>query len=468
MNEKSKKVIRPLNRSILIAIVIFLSVLSIGVCVMQYYTYRGLLYNKYEEYIGSILKYTASVIDVDDLKECIETGEESDKYRELQRFLDHLRDNVDMHFLYVVIPLNTEEKDNMVNVIAAVSKYEYEYLADELVYLNMPTGDSYSPATAKKYLDAYNMGRLSFFEDITEWGDDYTGLLPLYDSSGHRVAALCMDVEIHHIHVSITVQMIKTILVIVLMGVIFAISFFVWADINITYPLETLERSVVSFAEISHRQRDPDALVMQPTDIHTRNEVESLAHAVEKMSEDMRDYVKSILSTEQELEKMNVIAHKDSLTGVNNKTSFDMHTEELNAKIERGESVEFAILMIDLNYLKLMNDNHGHECGDMYLKNCCNVICHVFTHSPVFRVGGDEFTVLLTGEDYENRNVLLAKVQLEYSKTSSCIKPWERLSVAMGLADYRPDSDRHVGNVLRRADRKMYLQKKKMKAFRTA
>ena len=135
----------------------------------------------------------AEDIDVDDLSNCIETRTESEKYYELQQTLDDIRARVDCHFIYIVIPLSTEPIDNMQNVIAGVGEYEYENMADQLVHLNMLTGDSYSPETAKKYLDAYNSGELSFFEEVSQWGDDYTGLLPLYDSHGDKVAALCVD-----------------------------------------------------------------------------------------------------------------------------------------------------------------------------------------------------------------------------------------------------------------------------------
>ena len=136
--------------------------------------------------------------------------------------------------------------DNVQNVIAAVSQYEYEYLADdELAHLNQLTGDSYSPSTAAKYLHAYESGELSFFEEASEWGVDFTGLLPLYDSEGNRVAALCMDVEVKAIHTQLFLYTVETILIIVLLGVLFSSIFIDWTDTNIVTPILHLERSVV-------------------------------------------------------------------------------------------------------------------------------------------------------------------------------------------------------------------------------
>lgn len=63
--------------------------------------------------------------------------------------------------------------------------------------------------------------------------------------------------------------------------------------------------------------------------------------------------------------------------------------------------------MIDLNYLKLINDNFGHDKGNIAIKKICNIVCVTFKHSPVFRIGGDEFVVILENEDYDNIHTLI-------------------------------------------------------------
>lgn len=426
----------------------------------QYFAFRKTLYRQYRDYIRNVLTYTASGIDADDLAKCIRMGEESDKYRQLQSFLDQIKENSELHFLYIVIPLNTAERDNMRNVIAGATKFEYEYESDELVKLDELTGDSYAPKTAEKYLRAYESGQLSFFEERSEWGDDYTGLLPLFDSAGNKVAALCMDVEIAHIHTQLAAQTLSTILVIALLGTLFAVIFIVWTDSNITWPIRQLERSVVQLAVRSHGQRNPDALVLRVPPIHTDNEIESLAQAIGQMSEDMRDYVKSILDTERELARMNVIAHKDALTHVKNKTAYERCSEELQERIGR-EKLEFAILMADVNRLKQINDAFGHERGDQYLKNCCAILCEVFSRSPIFRIGGDEFVAVLTGEDYLERKLLLRRARDVFQAAEELpeAEPWERASVSLGLAEYRERRDKRVKDVFERADRLMYREK---------
>ena len=67
----------------------------------------------------------------------------------------------------------------------------------------------------------------------------------------------------------------------------------------------------------------------------------------------------------------------------------------------------FAVCMFDCNCLKQINDEYGHDKGDIFLKETTRIICDVFEHSPVFRIGGDEFVAVLQNGDYENREALL-------------------------------------------------------------
>lgn len=456
---------KPLKRSILISVMVFDLTLCLVISLVQFFTYKTTMYERCASYIENVLRYTASAIDTDDLAECIRTGEESEKYRELQGFLDQVRGNMDLHFLYVIIPLNTEPTDNIQNVIAAVSAYEYEFMADEPVSLNQLTGDAYSPATAKKYLDAYNSGELSFFEEVSQWGDDYTGLMPLYDSQGNKVAALCMDVDIREINQSLVSSTVSTVLIIVLLGLLFSIAFFVWSDVNISNPIQQLEASVVSYARSSGQKRDPDALVLHIPAIETRNEVESLANAVVQLSENMRDYVISVQNAQKKQETMGALSHRDVLTHVGTKSAYTKYAASLQKKVADGPAA-FSIVLLNLIDLKRINETHGREQGDMYLLKCCAAICETFSHSPVFRVSDDEFAVVLTGRDYEDQHVLLKKAEALFreSMADPGLLPWEKLSVAMGIASYTQGTGEDVNEVYARADERMCKEKDKIMA----
>ena len=100
----------------------------------------------------------------------------------------------------------------------------------------------------------------------------------------------------------------------------------------------------------------------------------------------------------------------------------------------------------------------------MYLQASVCMICTAFPHSPVFKIGGDEFAVILRNADYKNRNNLekdFAQQIAEYSAKSDIL--WKKISIAMGIAVYDPRTDSSAENVIRRADELMYKKKEEQK-----
>ena len=149
------------------------------------------------------------------------------------------------------------------------------------------------------------------------------------------------------------------------------------------------------------------------------------------------------------------LATKDALTNISNRTAYDTYEKNIQNKIDQGENLEFAILFCDMNNLKEANDTYGHEVGDQSLKTTSKIICDIFKHSPVFRIGGDEFVVIIQNEDYKDRDNLLNKLKEK-------IKQEPIISLACGMATYMK-SDLTVKNVLDRADAYMYEDKKIIK-----
>ena len=87
-----------------------------------------MLYQRYEFYITDMLEYVSSMLDTDDLAECMQTGVKSEKFAEEQAFLDNFKDHHRIAYIYVIKPLNDSDNDNIMNVIAAMSTYEKEFL----------------------------------------------------------------------------------------------------------------------------------------------------------------------------------------------------------------------------------------------------------------------------------------------------------------------------------------------------
>jgi diguanylate cyclase (GGDEF)-like protein len=122
--------------------------------------------------------------------------------------------------------------------------------------------------------------------------------------------------------------------------------------------------------------------------------------------------------------------------------------------------LNFGIGVFDINNLKKINDSLGHESGDAYIVNCCQLLCKTFKNSPVYRIGGDEFAVLLMEEDFKNRDELLLKMKDRMKEIASQDPtPEERVSIAGGIAVFDPENDLKVADVFTRADAAMYDDK---------
>ncbi len=160
-------------------------------------------------------------------------------------------------------------------------------------------------------------------------------------------------------------------------------------------------------------------------------------------------------------------AYRDTLTGLQNRTAYYEYTQGLDHHITEG-TADFSTLMVDVNFLKRMNDTHGHEKGNEYLKNASNLIGWVFGRDYLYRTGGDEFVIVLEGAAQSRTGEMISQFKgaIAWLQSDSSLEPWQRVSAAVGLAKYEPGRDSCAEDVLKRADAAMYQDKVAMKAER--
>lgn len=188
---------------------------------------------------------------------------------------------------------------------------------------------------------------------------------------------------------------------------------------------------------------------IEPSDTQ---EIKLLGAAFENMTVKLRE--------REELLRLS--ANRDSLTGLRNTTSYASWVAQFDTKIA-NEYVTFGVIMLDLNDLKKTNDAYGHEMGDKLIVTAAKIISDIFKRSPVFRIGGDEFLVVLQGADLENREELLDAL------TSACESTYiadthEPIGIALGISLFEHGRDARFADVFKRADRAMYENKRQMKS----
>ena len=166
---------------------------------------------------------------------------------------------------------------------------------------------------------------------------------------------------------------------------------------------------------------------------------------------------------EQEMETSRALrsmANTDSLTGVRNKHAYTESEAALNRQIQAGELEKLAVVVGDINGLKFINDTQGHAAGDQLIKDACALICEYFKHGAVYRIGGDEFVVLLQGKGYD---MLQETVRDLNRKVEENIEKHE-VVVSIGCSVLEP-GDQQLRDVFERADQMMYERKKELKAM---
>ncbi|MBR3629167.1 MAG: GGDEF domain-containing protein, partial [Oscillospiraceae bacterium] len=101
------------------------------------------------------------------------------------------------------------------------------------------------------------------------------------------------------------------------------------------------------------------------------------------------------------------LAQRDALTGVRNKHAYVQAELEMDTRIAAKRNPMFAVVVCDINGLKQVNDTEGHSAGDAFIRHASEMISETFTESEVYRIGGDEFAVLLVENDFEQREALM-------------------------------------------------------------
>ncbi len=171
---------------------------------------------------------------------------------------------------------------------------------------------------------------------------------------------------------------------------------------------------------------------------------------------------KEVDESQKKVADLNRQAFVDPLTHVRNKGAYAGFEERINEAIRKGVQEPFAVVVCDINDLKAVNDLYGHKEGDVCIQNACAKICGIFSHSPVFRVGGDEFVVFLSGVDYYQRKELMAQISV-LPKDPSKVRIGE--TVSAGIAEYRKDQHASVLSVFEEADKAMYGRKQLLKSL---
>ncbi len=309
-----------------------------------------------------------------------------------------------------------------------------------------------------------------------DWGWLCSDFKPVYTSDGECVCIVGCDIGMDDVMAERQHLLILLVAGTVIVTSALLITAVLFINRSVVKPLNSMTNEMKKFNPSGNLSYE-EAGVMD-INIKSNDEIGEIYQGIRNMQMRIIDSIKDMLvleegkkraeddlkDKEEKIDQLSIETYKDALTEVGNKAAYIKKTEELNLQMHESEP-EFAMIMVDINNLKQINDEYGHRSGDLYIKGCCHMVCERFKHSSVYRIGGDEFVVIALGQDYTNRKTQLQQLKADFEKTyeQTNVSPWERYSAAVGMAEKASD-DYSTEFVFRRADEAMYKDKERFKS----
>jgi diguanylate cyclase (GGDEF)-like protein len=139
-----------------------------------------------------------------------------------------------------------------------------------------------------------------------------------------------------------------------------------------------------------------------------------------------------------------------------------MESAEREAAGSARYGLDLSLLMLDLDFFKLINDNNGHPAGDTVLIHTARLLKEsIRQYDVASRYGGEEFAVIMPNTRLSDARIFCERLREKIEKTAVSYESKElRFTVSIGLAQFTPEIDKSIGDLIKRADDGLYAAKK--------
>lgn len=446
---------------VIISVSIF--VMLLVVLIVTFWRVEKRMIEDYRQKADGVTSLMVNELDPDKMDYYLEENYDSEEYREIMTYFYSLRENFpDILYLYVYhmydgeVPSGTVIFDLENNYTGTPSQAALDEVGSTYIILE--------PFASR--IDDLTGSSEPIFETAFAGDDGYllSFARPVFDSNGNYVASACVDFSMERMHRQNLSFILVLGFILTLTNLLILVLSILTIRRIVTNPLVSISQAVTSFKHENEDDIHFNLEYLAKMDLDTDDEIGMLFNAVVSAEKDTLYFMSSLKKAEDEIHDQSVriselgsLALRDDMTNVGNKTAFSARVSEIK------DSEKYGIVLMDVNNLKMINDNYGHGAGDEYIKGCCTVLCDVFSHSPVFRIGGDEFSVILKGQDYENRHALMHNITgaFEYIWRERENDPPHRYSASLGMADSTTCAT--TRETIKTADERMYENKRAFK-----
>jgi len=417
----------------LLLMVIFLLVVNVSLGYLLVRQAKNSITTLIHTRMLDISNTAAAMIDGDALRAVTPEDAGTEAYETIMRTLTYFQDNIDLKYIYCVRVM----EDGTFTFGLDPTVDDPGEFGSPVVYTDALYRASRGVAAADD----------EFYQDA--WGTFYSAYSPVLDSAGEVAGVIAVDFDAAWFNEQLAVLSRTTIIVAL---------------------LSLLVGGAIVTAIVTRSQRQIQSIHGQLNELESALMKEMGSSPIEEEASQTGDDTASIDALGKHIQivqdelktqiaQVHGQAYQDGLTGVKSTHAYLEMEKAVEKQLTDGTLTEFAIVVCDVNGLKQVNDTLGHKAGDELIRRACQMVCDIFAHSPVYRVGGDEFTVFLTGRDYEHRRRLME----ELHKLSSDHIATKDAIVSGGMAEFIPGRDTRISDVFKRADEAMYAEKQLLK-----
>ncbi|MBO4910556.1 MAG: diguanylate cyclase [Lachnospiraceae bacterium] len=397
------------------------------------YALRDLIHHR----MLDISNTAAAMINGDVLESASADNMDSPECREIYETLTYFQDNIELEYIYC---------------IREVAEGSFVFSIDPTVD---DPGEFGEPIVCTEALMKASDGVAAVDEEPYEdkWGRFYSSYSPVFDSEGNVAGIVAVDFSADWYDKQITGLVTITAVVII---IAFAISVGIIMFIATKYRkrFNTISKDMRKLSD------DVETLVKEVS-IDSYWYEETPKTGKEKTSNDEIEVISIKLRSlhdrlEEQIDYVRSLAFVDALTGLENRNSYMEQIKVIEENISSGKA-SFTVVVCDVNQLKIINDDYGHEEGDKVLTLISRTIQELFSSEKIYRIGGDEFVIIGKDPDYSGR-ISDLKTKIKSLRSEIDDLP---ASVSAGFSVFDEEKDKEYSDVFNRADKLMYEDKKK-------
>ncbi len=299
-----------LKRQVVVACVLFTIILTTAIGISGYFQYRKSIMTKYYDYADTIVNLAKSSFEANGMAQLIRDGKMGEGYDNTRKYLNNLKENSDIAYVYAVYYPDADDPDSLSFVINGATTKELLGVPEGQVYSYMGervTEGGFEDAVKEAYYDSYKNKDTSFryYENVTpEYGHMLSVYRLLLDEKGEPSCLLNVDLDVSDIENTMNMYVLRMVAIAIIFMVVLLFIFMEFIDRYVTIPITEIASNTDNFVMQLQDNTEPEDLTFKEVKIYLGNDIGKLYLNLRKMADSIKDYMINLQSVTKEGERI--------------------------------------------------------------------------------------------------------------------------------------------------------------------